>query len=276
MDYLILALIVITFIQIVLIIVKLKKIEHISNLSKINELMGYIDRNDINLTDQDGNNAFILACKGHFHTQKGEFGFEDVVRRGLNNGINVDNPNPISGKTPIMYALNNKENYHITELLLDAGANMNKSDNTGRIPLFDSIKTGRYYSEIVSRTYDINHQDNYGVTPFMIASYEMNYSIIDDLISKNVDGKLKNNSGENAYDIAKNYIDRHIEVLVETSSDDEFGKNNTIVTSKDVLEAQKRNHKVREYVRKIGCYVNGEEYIEKLFKKPFLKKGKAN
>lgn len=276
MDTLFFILVILTCIQIFLTMRKYKKFSHIEALLQVDELMDYIDKGDLSLTDETGKNAFLIACSRHYYSKKGELGFDDVVRHAIESGVDVNTQNIANGKTAIMYALHNKEDYNIAKLLIDANADMDVADASGRLPIFDSIKTGKHYDDIVTRTFDLNHQDQYGVSALMIAAYEMDFKIIDDLIERHVDPRLRNVDGETAYTIAQKYIDRHIHIAIETSQDDEFGKSNTITTSKDVLNAQKHNHKVRETVRKLKCYENGEPYTEKKFKRPFFKTGKAN
>lgn len=276
MDYLFVLLIIITLIQVFLTARKYKKISHIGDLSQVNELMGYIDRKELSLSDESGKNAFHIACSSHFYTKKGEFGFEDVVENAINSGININIQNKADGKTGLMYAICNSNNNNIVNRLLKAGADVNIEDKTGRIALFDSIKNPKYYDEIVGLTSDINHQDQYGVSALMIAAYEMNSKIINDLLDRHVNVQLRNASGESAYDIAKKYISRHIRVAIESNVPEEGGKNNNITTKKDVLEAQKHNHAVREMVRKLECYENGDNYTPKKFKRPFFNTVKAN
>jgi ankyrin repeat protein len=254
---------------------KSKKNNHIGELSQVNELMGYIDRKELSLTDASGKNAFHIACSSHFYTKKGEFGFEDVVKNAIESGIDINIQNVADGKTGLMYALNNKDDYNIVKLLLEAGVDVNITDHKGRIALFDSIKTMKYYDDIVSKTYDINHQDQYGVTALMIAAYQMHFKVIDDLLDRHTNVHLRNAMGQSAYDIAKKYMNRHIRVSTETDMPEEGGKNNNITTSKDVLEDQKHNHSVREMVRKLECYENGEAYVPKKFKRPFFGTKKA-
>jgi len=276
MDFIVFALILLTVIQGFLTMRKYKKINHIGELTQVNELMGYIDRKELSLTDDFGRNAFMIASSSYFYTKKGEFGFEDVVKNGISSGVDIDTKNILDGKTALMYALNNKENNHTANLLIDAGANVNLIDATGRLPLFDSIKNNHCYKEVVSRTSDMDHQDNFGVTALMIAAYRMDFDIINDLLNRNVNTRLTTSSGLTAYEIAQKYMHQHIRVLIETPQDAEYGKNSTIVTSDDVLKAQKYNHRVRETVRKLACYTTGDEYTEKPFKRPLLNTSKAN
>ena len=275
MDYIFGIIVIITLIQGFLTFRKSRKIDHIGELSQVNELMGYIDRKELKLTNTTGKNAFHIACSNHFYKKKGEFGFEDVVKNAINSGININIQNLADGKTGLMYALNNKDDFIMVKSLLEAGADVNIADNKGRIALFDSIKTVRYYDDIVVRTSDINHQDYYGVSALMIAAYNMNIKIIDDLLDRHANIHLRNVQGQSAYDIARKYMDRHIHISIETDLPDEGGKSNTITTSKQVLEDQKHNHRVRETVRKLGCYENGEEYVPKKFRRPFFGTKKA-
>ncbi|MBN2898393.1 MAG: ankyrin repeat domain-containing protein, partial [Clostridia bacterium] len=139
MDLLIITLIMMACLQLFMNIRKSRKIGHIGELSGVNELMDYIDHNELTLTNDMGKNALMIACSKHFYTKPGEYGYEDVVKSAINRGINLNIRNPKDGKTPLMYALNNRDSAVSANLLIDAGADIDIEDHRGRIALFDSV-----------------------------------------------------------------------------------------------------------------------------------------
>lgn len=276
MDYIILILIILAFIQGFLIIRKLKKISHKEDLAKVNELMGYIDRGEFDLTDDDGKNPLMIACSSHFYKNKDyEFTYNDVVKNAILKGINVNQKCLKEGKTALVYAIKNTKGHETVKLLLNAGADANIVDNNGRTALFDAIKYGKY-NLIKDKVSNVNHKNNYGITPLMVAAYNMKFDVIDDLLDRGANAKSKNVAGENSFDVAVKNMRKHIRIVIESENLDEGGKPANITTSKDVLNAQKHNHKVREMVRKLECIVNDIEYKPKKFKRPFLNTSKAN
>lgn len=276
MDYIILILIIFAFVQGFLVSRKWSKISHKEDLAKVNELMGYIDRCEFDLTDDDGKNPLMIACSSHFYENNGnEFTYNDVVKNAISKGINVNQKCLKEGKTALVYAIKNKNGDEAVKLLLKAGADGNIVDNNGRTALFDAIKYGKY-NMIKDRMSNVNHKNNYGITPLMIAAFNMKLDVIDDLLDRGANAKLKNVVGENSFDVAVKNMKKHIRIAIESENLDEGGKPSNITTSEDVLDAQKHNHKVREMVRKLECIVNDKEYKSKKFKRPFLNTRKAN
>ena len=232
------------------------------------ELLMYADSKQYDLTNAEGLNVLMIACVSNYF---------DVVKIALNKGFNLNERSLSKGKTPLMYAVRNGEDCSIAEFLVESGADVNVVDNQGRTVLFDAIKRRRevFYDLIINDIQNVNHRDKFGVTPLMIAAYEMNIDKINKLLDRGADAKIENKASENTYDIARKYMHTHIRVVIESKNDDEGSAHNT-TTSKDVLNAQKHNHEVRELVRRLECLVTDREYKYKKFKRPFFKTGKAN
>ncbi|QZY54529.1 ankyrin repeat domain-containing protein [Crassaminicella profunda] len=276
MDFIILILIILAFVQGFLVSRKWSKIAYKEDLAKVNELMGYIDRREFDLTDDEGKNPLMIACSSHFFKNKGnEFTYNDVVKNAISKGININQKCLKEGKTALVYAIKNNHGDETVKLLLRAGADVNIVDDHGRTALFDAIKYGKY-SMIKDQVSNVNHKNNYGITPLMIAAFNMEFDVIDDLINRGANAKLTNISGENSFDVAVKNMKKHIRIAIESENLDEGGKPRNITTSQDVLDAQKHNYKVREMVRKLECIVNDIEYRPKEFKRPFLNTRKAN
>lgn len=276
MDFIILILIILAFVQGFVVFRKSSQISHKEDLAKVNELMGYIDRREFDLTDDDGKTPLMIACSSHFYKNyDNEFTYNDVVKNAISNGINVNQKCLQEGKTALVYAIKNNYGDETVKLLLKAGADVNIVDNNGRTALFDAIKHGKY-NMIKDKVSNVNHKNKHGITPLMIAASNMKFHVIDDLLDRGANAKLKNDAGENSFDVAVKNMKKHIRIVIESENLDEGGKPRNITTSQDVLDAQKHNHKVREMVRKLECIVNDIEYKPKKFKRPFLNTRKAN
>ncbi|GKT34241.1 ankyrin repeat domain-containing protein, partial [Aduncisulcus paluster] len=180
------------------------------------------------------------------------------------------------GKTALMYAVRSG-NLERAELLIQSGADVDVEDANGRTVLFDAVKKSKdaFYTLLADRVTSVDTQDSYGVTPLMIAAYEMNLSRLEDLLERGASIRLKNKAGENASDIARKHLHRHIRRVVASENKDEGSPHNT-TTTEDVLKAQKYNHELREMVRRMECLADGRSYEYKKFKRPFLRTQKAN
>lgn len=277
MEFILLILILLMIAQIFLVVKKGNSISHLDDLSKINELMLYVDKRQVNMTNEKGMNALMIACANSFYTKKGEFGYFDVVKKAITSGFDLDAKSLSSGKTPLMYAIRNQDGLEMAKYLLDAGANPNTIDNNARTVLFDAIKRRdkQFYDLIINKISNVNHSDSYGVNTLMIATYHMKIEIIEDLLDRGADAKLCNKAGQNSYDIASQYMPNHIKIAIESDTSGETGKAKNITSSEDVLAAQKHNHDIREMVRRLKCLVDDEIYEYKKFKRPFLNNKKA-
>lgn len=277
MDTLFLILFLLIFVQVFFISIKSKEIKYQQTLSEISELMDYIERGESSLTDSDGKNALMIACSTQLYAKDDdEEGIVDLVKKAQLLGFDLNLRCPKDGKTTLHYALITSGNKAVVAELIRAGAEVNSKDTTGRTTLFDAVKSNlSAYKLVVDRTGDVNHQDDYGVTPLMIAAYQMRIDIIEDLLERRADVKLRNNAGETTYDVAKKYMGQHIRVSIESNREGEMGKASIITTQTDILADQEHNHMVRECVRHLECLVKNEEYILKKFKKAFFNTGKA-
>lgn len=278
MGAILIILVLMVIVQIGLIYRKMQSIKHSDELMMVSELMHYVDSKKYSMTDERGMDALMIACANNVDVKSGELGYFDVVKRAVANGFEVNRKSLAEGRTPLMYAVRARAGTDSAKFLLKAGADVNIQDNEGRTVIFDAVKRSSdvCFNEVLEKVSDINHQDQYGVNGLMIAAFEMNFDRINDLLDRGANAKLKNNAGENAYDVAKKHASRHIRRVVESQNLDEGSKPQNVTTSEDVLNAQKHNHEVREMVRKLNCIVNDEAYEYKKFKRPFLRTGKAN
>lgn len=276
MDTLFLILLVLIFVQVFFISIKTKEIKYQQTLSEISELMDYIERGASSLTDGDGKNALMIACSTQLYVKDDEEGIVDLIKKAELLGFDLNLRCSKDGKTTLHYALIMSGNKAVVAELIRAGAEVNSKDATGRTTLFEAVKSNlSAYKLVVDRTEDVNHQDDYGVPPLMIAAYQMRIDIIEDLLERRADVKLRNKAGETTYDVAKKYMGQHIRISIESNREGEMGKASIITTQADILADQEHNHMVRECVRHLECLVKNEEYVLKKFKKPFFNTGKA-
>lgn len=223
MNGIMLILFILVLIQTGLIVRKMGRIQHSEELVRVNELMDYVDNKSYDLYDERGMNALMIASASHVELSNGEVGYQSVVKRAIEKGFDINKASLSVGKTPLMYAVRNSDTKGVATMLLEAGADVNIKDMSGRTVLFDAVKavTDDHYTTIVDKVDNINHQDAYGINVLMIAAYEMNLNRILDLLNRGADVKLKNKAGQNAYDVARDNLDRHIQRAIESENLDE-------------------------------------------------------
>ena len=103
----------------------------------------------------------------------------------------------------------------VFNILINAGADINATDNNGHTPLFYVArysKTPKTVEALVKLGADINTRDNNGDTPLFMAAYgNKNPEIIKSLIKYGADVNIRDDSGKTAlWYTYKNYRARKI------------------------------------------------------------------
>ncbi|KAG7124922.1 Ankyrin repeat domain-containing protein 50 like [Verticillium longisporum] len=101
-------------------------------------------------------------------------GCEDVVKRTLEHGVNVDVTDE-DGRTPLSHAAGNN-NIEIATLLLGKGADVNSRDNMQWTPLMAAAERGhkQAISLLLERGADVNARGDNGMTPLLLIAMDGN------------------------------------------------------------------------------------------------------
>lgn len=158
-------------------------------------------------------NMLLQACKNN---QKGVV--QTFLKRG---GIDV-NKRDTSGNTPLIYACL-KSARDIVRLLLDNGAEADLGNQKNRMPMHFAAEVGniQIISMLVDAGADVNCTDNDGVTPLMLlAQNGKTDAALKLLKNPDIDISIKNNSGQMAIDYATSAGLRElVEVLSQEEGD---------------------------------------------------------
>jgi len=125
----------------------------------------------------------------------------ELVKEFILLGLDI-NKQDFDGRT----ALNLTKNLDIVKLLLDAGANPNLQDRlSGYTPLLDTfIWSNKPKFDLLVKFTDLDIKTFYGYTALMFASRLDNLNTIETLINVGADLYIRNNEGEDFYDLLIN------------------------------------------------------------------------
>ena len=120
---------------------------------------------DPHILDKHGNTPLHFATRGGFWSADAAAAVR-VARLLINAGANVDHSNQF-GKTPLFYA----ESTDIARLLIDEGADVNHSNNSGESALFYAAWTGSVdlVRLFIDKGANVHHSDDIGDTPLTYA-----------------------------------------------------------------------------------------------------------
>lgn len=109
---------------------------------------------------------------------------------------------PNENDVPLKYAMFSSV---ALQLLLDAGADVNKFDNYGENALLRAAERGNTFAVniLIEHGADINIQNNEGYTPLMKAVFWDQYSVAEILLKNNADTSIKNNEGKTVFDLTQ-------------------------------------------------------------------------
>lgn len=127
------------------------------------------------------------------------------VTREIKNGVNVDTQDYI-GRTSLMYAIRFP---FVVSILLESNADVNIQDNNGYTALMLS-STLTVINKLLDADANVNIQDDDGETAIMkymsiFSSPDTYITILEKFLSHGLNLDIENNSGENLYEMVKNY-----------------------------------------------------------------------
>ena len=153
----------------------------------------------------------------------------DAIETTIECGANVNQVDK-NGCTPIMFAVDStcgEENpirytspFAKTSLVLDTlamnGAFVDTADNRGETALIKAAKMNieNVYETFVALESNFDAQDKLGNTALMYAVLNGSESVVEQILDGNPDRRLKNNSGQTAFDIARQWQKESITDLV--------------------------------------------------------------
>jgi ankyrin repeat protein len=167
------------------------------NLEYIKEL---IDSGaDVNTRDEKGWTPLMWAACQNKNLE--------VIRVLLEAGAGV-NTRDNKGTTPLMVAAFGHKKLDLIKALLDAGADVNAQNLKGWTPLMEASSYFQANSNVIRALMnagaDVNARDEKGWTPLMWAvTTNQHPGAVTTLLDGGADGKVKNNDGKTAFDLAR-------------------------------------------------------------------------
>lgn len=166
-----------------------------------------IDRADINMRDDLGNSPIHLALKKN----------EDIFKLLLEKNADVNVPGRIDSKTndqTVLYVAVARADMNLVKTLLDRGADPNKPDDRGSLPLVEAVVDSDADPEIVKLMIDkgaeVNKQETENNAHALIfiaqnksVSSGTRRQIVEMLLAKGADRSIKDSEGKTALDWAK-------------------------------------------------------------------------
>jgi ankyrin repeat protein len=153
----------------------------------------------LNAKDSDGKTALIYAS---------ENGYTKIIELLIDSGADINKKDGEYGKTPIMWAMKNKElGKEVVELLIKKGARLDKTSNDGGTVLMYAVlyKQIEIVELLINIGVDLNEKDNYGFTALMTAVHNRYTNIAEFLIKRGADINQKDNKGRTALMWAADY-----------------------------------------------------------------------
>jgi len=127
-----------------------------------------------------------------------------AIKLLIKHGANVTAANE-TGRTPLIKAAWWGDVEYI-QLLLDAGADLERTSNVGKTALHESISSSTntpMIRTLISKGANVNTTDKWGKTPLMDAVNQGQLDVVKLLVEADADIEMKSNEGQTALDIAR-------------------------------------------------------------------------
>jgi ankyrin repeat protein len=137
---------------------------------------------------------------------------EAKVRLLLERGARVDVKSKLSGRTPLLIASGRPGAAAVVRLLLEKGADPKARDNKGETTLIRAASSGdpRILRLLVDHAVDVNAgagDDKFKFTALMVAAAEGNSEMVEMLLARGADSKIRDEAGFTTVNFAKSYRD---------------------------------------------------------------------
>lgn len=173
-----------------------------------------------NVNIAEGVNTSLTLC--HFaihayrdHAEKFRLVQTKLITKGASVDISINKLN----WTPLMHCCTQKDSTMIRdhfEILIQLGANLNKTDTNGRTPLMLASSVGnRYFLKRMIENYaDIDMIDDFGWSALIFAAYYSHYHIAKELLDAGCNTTVVTKGGQSALQIAMQQQNRDIIALL--------------------------------------------------------------
>lgn len=176
-------------------------------------------------------------CKPIFYATRN--GSLEIVELLINAGADINSPSGKSGDTPLIIA-SYLHNYKLARLLIQKGADVNKANHFGATPFWGACFMGDYelvklfieraeidfpgrYPDLF-RNNGENKQLVEKITPLMAASKAGNMEIVNLLVNKGADIRLKDSLGRSALNYATEFKNYKIKNFLQNNLNDKIVK----------------------------------------------------
>ena len=150
------------------------------------------------------------------------------------------------------------ENLPRVRQFLNAGANVNRSNENGYTPLHHAATIGRLniLQELLRHRPNVNRRNSLGNTPLHMAVHEEHQNLVRALVAAGANASIRNRSGQTAMNLAKNNVMRN---ALRTAAVRAPNYSKASATAKKWLNA--RPHEIRVNQVHVKLPVNAQDPI---------------
>lgn len=164
---------------------------------------------DVNARDQLGGSALLWSAA---------MADSDMVSDLIHAGADHSITDRQLGKTPLMWACAISEDPESIDVLVDAGADIEATDNRSMTPLMHAAQTGSSANimRMIEHNADLDAQNNEGMTALAIAASrpQVSFRKVNILVDAGADPTIADNNGMTPLDHARQRDDQHAEQIV--------------------------------------------------------------
>ena len=126
-----------------------------------------------------------------------------MIERLIQAGGEVNEHDEENGSTPL-HAASREGHVEVVDLLIRAGGDVNKQNESGFTPLHYASANGQVVERLIQAGGEVNTRSSDGWTPLHSASIGGHVEVITALLAAGADKTLKDERGETPHDWAKN------------------------------------------------------------------------